>query len=858
MQSQRRTFRNTLSVMITLSLAFPLLDASAAAKKESAAQPKDALQKSVEGDSSSNAKPETAAKSKVKSQAKNQTKKLSGQSANQYVDNLTVKTMNAGDWNATAARLESLLAQQKIGTLVTLSSTARIKRSYLQAWLAFAYMYVGKADKTAAVLKTVEGEDEGASKVVANSKDDNDQVRLALCENVVRAMNEIAEGHFDKALAFMQSLPADSPVLSTDTLYNYTLACIAGKKGQADKACELSRKAYEGDKRFAWALRTIAFLQQKWLKNNQAAEGVLVETLKAEPQLTEARDMLIDVKLARNDFDGALDTALSGIKLSPKSASAHFRLAQIYIQQWRLREALDQLDKAIALEQTAKYYRNRSTVKRLRGDIAGALSDQTKAVELSKEKSFELAELANLNVTAGNTNKAIDNLKEALAGDPENAPVREKLYKLLVSEKRYTDLAEEYKDQITRHPKTAALHLGYANVLMALGEEEKAVQEFVEAANLNQTDPTPHRALGAYYIQKRMFSKAAKEYTRALNIVPTSIKDMVSLGFCYAEDDDYMKAEAAFVTAMAVQQLSPSASPDDPGRVDVMRSLASLLFEEGRYGDAATQFENLVVDYKDKGATVDDAFMLAKCKLLRDQTETAARNMMAVFEVIPAERKDAFRLGMAEALVDAGMPALAREELNKLPEDSRKSNYLYVLYSASVLRLEDKPKEALALIEQVSADLPGLKESNPHLASRLLVERARLELLLGETDKAKASAQEAYAVYDKSYPALLMAAELAIKGGDHKSAVEYARRALQLNPYYAPAYLLIGGAQTESKDAAERKEGLENLKKAVELYPGWLSGRRALLKAYEKASLKEEAKKEASVIAELEAKSKER
>ncbi|HMW90192.1 MAG TPA: tetratricopeptide repeat protein [Candidatus Obscuribacter sp.] len=765
------------------------------------------------------------------------------------IDAGTMTLMNSGDWAAVAAHIEKLLA----GKLPEkLSPAARLKRSYLQAWLSFAYMYVGKPAKTKELLTQIEAEKAKAETQVLKS----DVARQSDCFTVVKAMDEVAQGHFDEAGKLLQAGSADA---ASDCLYNFALACVAGKKGQAQVACDYSRKAFEADRRFAWGLRTIAFLEQKWLKDNRAAEAVLIETLAVEPRISEARDMLVDVKLSRNDFDGAVAAAQTGIKLSPKSAAAHFRLSQIYTQQWRLKESLKELDRAITLDgSSAKYFRNRATVKKLAEDLPGALSDQTKAVELSKDKGFELAELANLNLLAGNTNKAIDCLKEALTSDPENAAARERLYKLLVTEKRYSDLASEYKEQLTRHPKNAALHLGYANVLLALNEDEKAIEEFKEAANLNQTDPSPHRSLGAYYIQKRKFSQAAKEYTRALNIVPTSIKDMVSLGFCYAENDDYMQAEAAFVTAMALQQLTPGLSPDEPSRIDVMRSLACLLYDEGRYGDAATQFENLVVGFKDKGATADDAFLLAKCKLLRDQTETTAKGMMAVFEVLPPERKEGFRYGMVEALLDAGMPALARQNLDKIPVEARTGNLLYALYDAVALRLEGKFKEAQEALAAANASMESARSENANLVSRLLVERCRVEIALDEPVKAKASAQDALNLYEKSYPAYLCLAELAIKASDHKLAVEMARKALQLNPYYAPAYLLIGQSQSASADAAVRKEGLENLKKAIELYPGWLAGHRALLRAYENSSMIEEAKKEAAQIVVLEAGSKER
>lgn len=772
------------------------------------------------------------------------------------IDNQTMTLMNNGEWLKVSDRLSKLLSLDK-RDITKLSEAQRCKRAYQQAWLSFAYMYQAKSKELDSLNESVKSEN---SKSPIKTKSAYGQ-RIAIASQIVDAMHLVGQSKYDDAQKLLMDLDKNSyNLLTSDCLYHFAQACVDGKKGLSLLACQRARMAFNCDGRFTWALRTIAFLEQKLLKDNTTAEAVLVEALGIDPRMTEAREMLVDIKLARNDFDGAIDAATRGIKLNSKSGAAHFRLGQIYSQQWRLKEAIKEFNLAIALDDkpgVAKYYRSRATAKKLSGDLPGAIIDQTSAVALSKDKSFELVELADLNLQAGNTNKSIDNLREAVTFDPENQAIREKLYKLLIAEKRYDDLASEYSEQIARHPKNASLHLGYANILLALGKDDKAVEEFKESANLSQTDPSPHRALGAYYIQKRQFVLAAREYTRALNIVPTSIKDMVALGFCYAEDDDYMKAEAAFVTAMALQQLTPGLNPDDPGRVDVMRSLACLLFDEGRYGEAATQFENLVVGFKNKGATADDAFLLAKSKLMRDLTDNSARSMLAVYEVLSPGKKEAFRYGMIEALIDAGMAQMARHELDKMPSESRADNALYGLYDSACLRLEGKIDEALAAIKKVEPLADSVKADNPSLASRIYVEEARIELAKGDADKAAKAAEQAVSTYDKSYPAYLAQAEIAAKKGEIKQATEAAHKAIMLNPYYAPAYMVAGRAQIGSTIDKEQKQGLENLKKSIELYPGWIEAHRYLLKGYQKVQMEDEAKREATLISTLEAKAKE-
>jgi len=757
--------------------------------------------------------------------------------ANAALDSISIHLINTGDWKALIERLN-----KQLGTDNGKSEADQLRRSYRQGWLAFAYMFNAKPEQSQALNDQVDRE----RVALADIKTDQDR-KLYGNAMVVQAFNQIAQGKNDAAEASLQLVPECN---RNDALYNFAYAAVCGKKGQAARAIDYSVKTAEIDPRFAWAYRTIGFLRLRWLKDNAGAEQALTEALKIEPLGSECRDMLIDIKLGRNDFDGAIELAKEGIVLDSKNGASHFRLAQIYIQQWRLNEALEQLNMAIADDASnAKFFRNRASVKKMKGELESAIADQQVAVHLGKDKAFELTELANMNVAAGNANKAVENFKQALVVDPENQQARERLFKLLLQERRYDDVAQQYQEQIARDPKKSDLHLGYANVLLMLNQSDKAIEEFKEAANLAQADPTPHRSLGAFYITRKEYGKAAAAYTRALNLVPGSVKDLVALGFCYAENDDYLKAEAAFVTALALQQLAPGASADEPSRLDVMRSLACLLYDEGRFADAATQFENLIAVYRDKGATKDDELLLAKSKMLRDLNSASAEVLTKALDGLPEDRRLAFRYGVIEALLDASKSAAARAQLDKIPVDERKDNLSYALYDATCLRLSGNLNGALAAITPAVPLAEASKADSPAIAARVLCEKGRIELSIGKLDDAQASAKSALSLYEKCYPAYLCLAQVALAKGDNTAAIEAGKRALELNPYYAPGYLAQGEGQLKSGNA---KDAVESFKKAAELYPGWIEAHKALLAGYQKLSLTQEAQKEAAQIAQLE------
>ncbi len=500
---------------------------SSSEKKEKPKKEKSSKDKSGK-DRSDKDKSEKSTKKKSSKHSK------SGPSAT-GLDRTTLDLANRGDWKAVAERLEGITA-------------GRTEIGKEESWLAFTYMFLAKCDPLKALATRA-----GISDKPDAPRPDN------IYAVEIKAYNEMCQQKLDVAAKTLENIPntyADDPTIF------FALAAISGKQGKASTAIDYAKRCVELAPDFAWGYRTIGFLEQRFIKDNKKADEAFAQAFAIEPNLKEAAETLIDLRLSVNNFDGALDIAQKALAENPKDAANYYRIAQIHIQQWRLREALDELQSAIARdEKDPRFYRSRASIKRYQGDMNGAIADQAKAVEFSNDKAFELGELANMNLLAGNKNRAIDNLQEALKIDAKNQNMRDKLATLLMEEKRYDDLATLYKQELATNPKDAKLHMGYANTLVLMDKADQAVQEFVAASNLDPLDPEPHRSVGSLRIKQKDYSAAAEEFKKALSINPT-VADLVALGYCYALNHDYVEAETALVTSLALQQLTQLNSPN--------------------------------------------------------------------------------------------------------------------------------------------------------------------------------------------------------------------------------------------------------------------------------------------------------
>lgn len=731
------------------------------------------------------------------------------------LDARVARLVNQGNWRAAAERLETLVANQPA-----------VSRTH--AWLAFAYLFLGRCHD----LKEL------ADKAGSGAAVDRTSVAL------VKSFEKTCQGKLDDAQKTLEALPDGAQ--SMDPLVNFAFAAVAGKKGEAARAVAYSQRTVDLAPGFGWGWRTLGYLQDRWLRDALKAEAAFEKALAIEPDFKEVRDMLVDNRLVRNNFDGAIDVAREGIRVNPRDANNYYRLAQIYIQQWRLREALDLLKKAVTLSpEDARLWRTRASILRYQGQIDEAIAAQQQAVEYSKDKAFELIELAALNSLAGNVNKAADNLREAIKLKPDNEAAFQKLVQLLSQEKRYEDLIAEYLSALQRKPKDPALHLGLARALKAAGKADDAIKEFTEAANLNQLDPSPHRELGAIYLERKDYVKAAREYTRALNINPSSVEDLVALGYCYASNEDYLQAETAFVTAIALKQLTQMTGGQQAqgtNIMDVMRSLAVLFLTEGRYSEACTQLEAVCASGK---ASKLDLFLLAQSKLLRDRTGSAAIELLAAYDQLDEANKNEQKLALVDALLKVGRADQALVVLEKVPEEQMKADSQWLVARARAWRLKGDNVKA----DESASLAVSLKDQAVDKESDAYTEMAQIALVKGDLTTAENHAKRAIELNPKSFIALGVLGKIYQKKGDLARAVEAAKKALEINPYHTQAYLIAGDADAAS---GKLKDAANNYKKAVELYPGLIEAHKLLLETYKKLALKEEAEREAEQIAQME------
>lgn len=762
-------------------------------------------------------------------------------------------------------------------------------------WLAFAYLYSQKCEELkqlASSLATGSNASTSAASTTVTVVTNPDTTAPATASTIVLTFSMLCEKKLDQAEKLLQTIPASA---MNDAFVNYAFATLAGKQGKPQVAITYTKRAVELAPDFAWGYRTIAFLQEKWLNQIQEAQTNYARALAIEPRLSEATANLIGLYLGSNKFDQAIAVARCAIKHDSHNSMNYFRLADIYLRQWRLQEAAEQLRKAIALDsKNSEYHRLLASILQRQDEMEAAIAEEKLAVDCSKNKSANLVDLAAMEISAGKQEAAVAHLEEALDADANNMNAAAALTNLLVQMKRFDELAMQLNKCAAKLPKNETIRLHLGDALAAAGQTDKAIDSYKEAANLNPNDPEPHNRIAAILAAQKDYKNAAKEYTRSLNINSNSVPNLVALGVCEAQMDDYLKAEAAFVTALALHQLTqPADSRLPPTRVEIIRGLATLLFKEGRYADAASQFVSLCEMDKDAETKNLNNFMYAQAVSLRDLSKESFKQLEDAYANLSNTEKDNQKINFIDTLLRSNHYDQALSLLNEIakigartgasatdttpsptsasdpnsasspsliPEpaiDWLKDPFYYICLSRAyagkgdLVKAEEAARQAIAVCD---------KEKSPH--SDAFCQLGEVLFAKGDLHEAEKNANKALDVNAKAFRAHVLLGNVAMKHHEAmmhmtnivltdsqlNSAIEAANKALEIDPYFIDAYLFLAKAQTTKNDL---KAALITYRKAADLYPGLVQTHESLLAVLKKLGSKDEIRKEEATIAQL-------
>ena len=355
--------------------------------------------------------------------------------------------------------------------------------------------------------------------------------------DVVQAFEQVAAlirddrlAEAEKELTRVLKLQPDLPVALN------LLGSVRAKQGRLAEAESLFLRAVQNDKNFTGARMNLVYLYLLKRAPDKAI-AQLNEVIALEPENLQAKVLLGDAYLAKNDLQKAEENYLAALDNKLDNAGALFGLAQISRSKGETREVAIYLNRVGTLisDSTAPDFLYKYALEAMQvGLFDAAKSALERAVQLKpKEPSYQLA----LGITwlrKTNLFEAEKIFRRVLVLEPDNAQAQLHLGYVLLNQKKYA----EARTWLEKSARTSApipevfYYLGL--VAQEQNNDTGAIVLFEKAVRQLPSYAHARIALGSSYMKLKNYVRARQELETAVKLDPNEPTAHYNLALLYA------------------------------------------------------------------------------------------------------------------------------------------------------------------------------------------------------------------------------------------------------------------------------------------------------------------------------------
>ncbi|HSE16402.1 MAG TPA: tetratricopeptide repeat protein [Pyrinomonadaceae bacterium] len=323
------------------------------------------------------------------------------------------------------------------------------------------------------------------------------------------------------------------------------MGSLRAKQGRLLEAETLFLRAVRDDKTFTGARMNLVYLYQLKRAPDKAILQ-LKEVLAIEPENLDAKVMLGDAYLAKNDLQKAEENYLAALDGKLDNAGALFGLAQISRVKGETREASIYLNRVSTLTADTKsaefLYKFGLEAMRV-GMFDEAKSALERAVELQPKEASYLLAFGIAWLRKGDLFEAEKLFRRLLELQPNNAQGQLHLGYVLLNQKKYAE-ARPWLEKSAR-PGAAIPETFYYLGLVAQeqNDDARAIVLFEKAVRQLPSYAHARIALGASYMRLKNYVRARQELETAVKLDPNEPTAHYNLALLYARIKEPARAQ---------------------------------------------------------------------------------------------------------------------------------------------------------------------------------------------------------------------------------------------------------------------------------------------------------------------------
>jgi Flp pilus assembly protein TadD len=262
---------------------------------------------------------------------------------------------------------------------------------------------------------------------------------------------------------------------------------------------------------------------------------------------------------------------------------AHYNLGVVFAQQGRTKEAIAQLQKALAIEPDyAEPHFDLGNIFLQQGRIEEAIAYYQKALTINPDDADIHNNLGNVFLQQGRMDEAISSYQKALAINPNYAEAHNNLGKAFRQQGRLEEAITHFQKALTIKPDYAEIHNNLGVVFAQQGRTKEAIAQLQKALAIEPDYAEAHYNLGNAVLQQGHMDEAIAHFQKALTMKPDYVEAQNNMAWVLATCPQASLRNGVKAVGLAEQanQLTGGKNPV------VLCTLAAAYAEAGRFPKA--------------------------------------------------------------------------------------------------------------------------------------------------------------------------------------------------------------------------------------------------------------------------------
>jgi tetratricopeptide (TPR) repeat protein len=436
---------------------------------------------------------------------------------------------------------------------------------------------------------------------------------------------------------------------------------------------------------------------ENYMKKGQFGDAAVEfqNAIRLDPRSADAYYQLAQAELGQHDGNAAYQSLEKAFALDQSRLDVRLERGRLYLAARDFQQAEEQANFIIEHEQN-----NVAAYQLLGSSFIGqqqpdkALPQFEKVMELSPNDPGSYVNVALVEISLGRYQDAEQHFKKAVSVDPKSIQAYTDLanFYRMTKPKRESEAELVLQEAIARNPEGAPLYLNLASMLASQGRREDAegVLERLRKQVPNSADIA--RDIGDFYFQNKELDRALSEYRRGLSISPKNLEIKKRM------QDLYLTTGQTQLAADLDQELMKDTPKDTIVRIDHGR----LLMAQGNPQNAIVYLQKVVADATDSAEAHYYLAMAYSQNGEADQAHTALIDTLKASPGLPLALEALARLSMAQDR-PADAQVYANELKERFPFEPR-----YRLLLAEALKDQDQfvlaQKEILIAMQLAPSD----------------------------------------------------------------------------------------------------------------------------------------------------------